>query len=263
MDSNTLLTKAGKKLFEQNLDKYAPADPLYESYVDKRGRQKRRKRELPPGLSARDARILQSVKTRAHYLDKGFRVCGMRFGWTFVIGLVPGAGDVADALLNYLLVLRKARQADLPGWLVRRMFVNNMLSACVGLVPLIGDVFLAQFKANSRNSALLEEFLRIRGEEFLKLKAEGVDVGEAGPAKAKAEGKTGDGAVATKADSEQVKPGAGMEKGEYGLSTAVDGPSPGKKKTFAGWRGKGKNVDKGKFVEEVNSGSGSGSSVSN
>jgi hypothetical protein len=39
-----------------------------------------------------------------------------------------------------------------------------------------GDVILAMYKANSRNAALLEEFLRIRGEEYLKLKAEGRDV---------------------------------------------------------------------------------------
>lgn len=44
-------------------------------------------RELPPGLSARDAKILKSVKRRAHYLDKGFNLCGMRFGWTFIIGM--------------------------------------------------------------------------------------------------------------------------------------------------------------------------------
>lgn len=43
-------------------------------------------RETPPGLSTRDAKILKSVQRRAHYLDKGFHVCGLRFGWTFIIG---------------------------------------------------------------------------------------------------------------------------------------------------------------------------------
>jgi hypothetical protein len=43
-------------------------------------------REIPPGLSKRDVKILKSVKRRAHYLDKGFSMCGMRFGWTFIIG---------------------------------------------------------------------------------------------------------------------------------------------------------------------------------
>jgi len=38
------------------------------------------------------------------------------------------------------------------------------------LIPFVGDVILATFKANSRNAALLEEYLRIRGEEYLKVK---------------------------------------------------------------------------------------------
>jgi hypothetical protein len=81
-------------------------------------------------LSERDLKILRSVNRRAHYLDKGFNLCGLRFGWTFIIGvspfftfldsissrlsagIIPGAGDVADALLGYLLVIRKARKAE-------------------------------------------------------------------------------------------------------------------------------------------------------
>ena len=31
------------KLFTRHLERYTPADPLYEEYVDKRGRTKRRK----------------------------------------------------------------------------------------------------------------------------------------------------------------------------------------------------------------------------
>ncbi|KAJ7809414.1 hypothetical protein B0H14DRAFT_2163835, partial [Mycena olivaceomarginata] len=80
----------------------------------------------------------------------------------------PRRGRVADVSLNYLIVVRKARKADLPPWLVRKILSNNAASALMGLIPFAGDVVLAAFKANSRNAALLEEFLRIRGEEFLK-----------------------------------------------------------------------------------------------
>ncbi|EMD34041.1 hypothetical protein CERSUDRAFT_117549 [Gelatoporia subvermispora B] len=163
--------RAARKLFSQRLQEYAPADPYYETYTDKKGRQRRRKREVPPGLSAKDAKILKSVTRRAHYLDKGFNLGGMRFGWTFVIGIIPGAGDVADAALNYILVVRKAQQADIPPWLLRRMLANNAVSVVVGLIPIAGDIILAAFKANWRNAALLEEFLRIRGEEILKNQA--------------------------------------------------------------------------------------------
>ncbi|CAE7215065.1 unnamed protein product [Rhizoctonia solani] len=202
--------KAGLKVFETHLQNYSPTDPLYEEYTDDRGKKRRRKRELPPGLSKRDAAILKKVKKRAHYLDKGFSICGIRFGWTFIIGIIPGAGDVADAALNYFLVVRKARQAEIPPWLLRKMLANNAVSAGVGFIPLVGDVILAMYKANSRNAALLEEFLRIRGEEFLKTEA------------------------ARQEDPEDIRPGAGREQGEV-----IPGKKSGIKALFSGQPKKG------------------------
>ncbi|KAI0071989.1 hypothetical protein K474DRAFT_1668362 [Panus rudis PR-1116 ss-1] len=213
--TSSLAAKAGRKLFERNIEHYTPVDPLYETYTDKKGRQKRRRRALPPGLSARDEKILRSVQKRAHYLDKGFSMCGLRFGWTFVIGIIPGAGDAADAVLNYVLVVRKAKQAEIPGWLLSRMLVNNAISAGVGLVPFVGDIVLAAFKANSRNAALLEEYLRIRGEEFLKANNERIQ------------------------DPNNVKPGAGTQAGERVPGKEVD------KKASGGWFRR-KSRDKGK-----------------
>jgi len=188
--SNYLATKVGRGLFEKHITGYQPVDPLYEEYVDQKGRTRRRKRELPPGLSKRDAKILKKIKWRAHYLDKGFRICGLRFGWTFIIGLIPVVGDVADASLNYILVIRQAKKAEIPDWLFRRMLANNAVSAAVGFVPVVGDIALATWKANSRNAALLEEFLRIRGEEAMK----------SAPARIQ--------------DPADVRPGAGLEAGE-------------------------------------------------
>ncbi|CDO75548.1 hypothetical protein BN946_scf184883.g10 [Trametes cinnabarina] len=239
---SNLAIKAGRKLFERNLQQYQPADPMYETYVDKKGRQRRRRRAIPPGLSERDAKILKSVQRRAHYLDKGFSLCGLRFGWTFVIGIIPGAGDIADATLNYVLVVRKAKQAEIPDWLLRKMLLNNAVSALVGFIPFAGDVILAMFKANSRNAALLEEFLRIRGEEFLKAEQERVQ------------------------DPHTVKPGAGREPGEH-----VAGKQERSGTGFGGgWFGRGgksnkkgkdkspvapspvsPSADRGRFVEDV------------
>ena len=205
--------------------------------------QHRNKRELPPGLSKRDTRILRSVKQRAHYLDKGFHFCGLRFGWTFFIGLIPVVGDATDAFLNYYLVVRKAKQAELPGWLVQRMLLNNAISAGVGFIPLVGDVVLAVYKANSRNAALLEEFLRVRGEGCLDMSAAGAAavIAEPGGSRVTAAG-AGTGAAAgtaslvapqkkkktgsllprrkeslTASDVQQVKPGAGMTGSELQL----------------------------------------------
>jgi len=204
-------------VLERHLKEYEPQDPLYETYLDDRGRQKRRKRLLPPGLSKRDEAILKKVKKRAHYLDKGFSICGMKFGWTFIIGLIPVIGDVSDAVLNYWLVLRVARQADLPGWLLSKMVLNNAVSAAVGFVPFVGDIVLAHFKANSRNAFLLEEYLRIRGEEFLKASAARVE------------------------DPANVKPGAGQAPGEHIDGKAQGTMASGSRSFFGGGRkGKGK-----------------------
>ncbi|KAJ7507247.1 hypothetical protein B0H11DRAFT_2219074 [Mycena galericulata] len=215
-------------LFEKHLQQYTPADPLYEEYTDKRGKKRRRRREIPPGLSARDAKILKSVQRRAHYLDKGFSILGMRFGWTFIIGVIPGAGDVADISLNYLLVVRKARKADVPAWLVRKMLANNAASALMGLIPIAGD-----------------EFLRIRGTEFLKVQAE-----KEGKLKKK------DPQLAPAGDMEQIQPGSGKEPGE------VVAGEKGTKRSLTKWiagtgsvkaKGKGKatSADTGRFVENT------------
>lgn len=78
-----IVTAAAKRVglghVAQQAAQYEPADPHYEAYVDSRGRQKQRKRKLPAGLSKRDQRILRSVRRRAHYLDKGFTLCGFRY----------------------------------------------------------------------------------------------------------------------------------------------------------------------------------------
>ena len=125
-------------------------------------------RPAPPGLSKHDAQILKSVQTRAHHLDKSLNLCGLRVGWSFFIALIPIFGSVADAFLNYYLVIRKARKANIPDWLQAKMILNSSIGVGASFVPFVGDIFLAVWKANSRNAVLLEEYLRIRGEELLR-----------------------------------------------------------------------------------------------
>ncbi|KAH7098507.1 hypothetical protein BKA62DRAFT_713002, partial [Auriculariales sp. MPI-PUGE-AT-0066] len=227
-----LAKKYGKHLFEKNLESYTPKDPLYEEYVDDHGKKRRRRREVPPGLSKRDEKILRSVKKRAHYLDKGFSICGFRFGWTFIIGFIPVVGDLTDAVLNYTLVVRKAKKAELPSWLIHRMVMNNAVSAGIGLVPIAGDVMLAVWKANSRNAWLLDEFLRIRGEELLKA------------------------SVARSENPSVVKPGAGLESGEK-----VAGKNSGTIKSLGSlWRRKAVDDTAGTSTSGEVTGKGKGTS---
>ena len=92
-----------------------------------------------------------------------------------------------------------------------RMLANNAFSAGVGLVPLVGDVAVAAFGTNSRNAALLEEFLRIRGEEFLKSQMAQT---ESSDDLREIEGKKKNGKRMPKEDLAVVKPGAGMVSDE-------------------------------------------------
>lgn len=41
--ATSFATKAGLKLFEQHLSQYEPVDPVYETYIDSKGRERRRK----------------------------------------------------------------------------------------------------------------------------------------------------------------------------------------------------------------------------
>ncbi|BGP20696.1 hypothetical protein JCM10213_001057 [Rhodosporidiobolus nylandii] len=151
--------KVGRGALASQLQGIEPTDPHYESYEDQHGRQRRRKRPMPQGLCKRDEKILRSVRRRAHYLDKGMNLCGFRVGWCFWLALIPGLGDLAQFLLSYCLVLKKCKRAELPTTLVQRMTFNLMIGTGVGLIPLVGDLILATWKANSRNAALLEDFL--------------------------------------------------------------------------------------------------------
>lgn len=44
----------------------------------------------PDPISRHDADILRKVKDRAHVLDSGlFSFCGIKFGWSSVVGFIP------------------------------------------------------------------------------------------------------------------------------------------------------------------------------
>ena len=96
----------------------------------------------------------------AQVLDSAVRVPGTRIGvgLDFVLGLVPGAGDLlAGALGAYGLWVAQAVGA--PKSVLLRMAGNLVLDTVVGSVPLFGDLFDLGFKSNLRNLALLDRWL--------------------------------------------------------------------------------------------------------
>lgn len=72
-------------------------DPYFETVPATRlngkpnGKMKKRRKALPVGISEHDGKILTKVKRRAYRLDMSlFNCCGIRFGWSSVIGIIPG-----------------------------------------------------------------------------------------------------------------------------------------------------------------------------
>lgn len=74
----------GKYVFSKVIT--GPRNPLYQEFTDDEGNVQSKKREVPVGLSKKDQAVLKKIRKRAYYLDKGFTICGFRFGYTFIFG---------------------------------------------------------------------------------------------------------------------------------------------------------------------------------
>jgi len=101
---------------------------------------------------------LQFVESLTRLLDTKFRIPGtsIRFGADFILGLVPGAGDLVAMGFSGVLVAIMAKNGA-SARLVIRMLGNVVLDAAVGSVPILGNVFDLFYKANYRNLRLMQE----------------------------------------------------------------------------------------------------------
>jgi hypothetical protein len=103
---------------------------------------------------------LARARTLTRLLDSVARVPGtsFRFGLDPLLGIIPGLGDVTGAALSGYLVLLASRLGA-PGRVIVRMLGNVVVDTVVGMMPVLGDLFDASWKANTRNLALLERHL--------------------------------------------------------------------------------------------------------
>ena len=92
-------------------------------------------------------------------LDTKFRIPGtdVRFGLDFLLGLVPGAGDLVSLGMSGVLVATMAKNGASP-LLAAKMLFNVGLDAIVGTVPIMGNIFDLVYKANYRNAVLMREY---------------------------------------------------------------------------------------------------------
>ncbi|MDO5628757.1 MAG: DUF4112 domain-containing protein [Mobilicoccus sp.] len=110
--------------------------------------------------SRRTGATSQSSRLLARILDDAVRIPGTRFGIGLdaLIGLIPGFGDAAGAIISSI-ILGDAVRNRVPLPVLARMGLNLIIDALLGLIPGVGDVADAAHRANLKNVRLLERTL--------------------------------------------------------------------------------------------------------
>jgi hypothetical protein len=114
---------------------------------------------LPPEDWQRRASLEPLFRWLALIMDEFLRFPGtkIRFGLDPIIGLLPGIGDVASAIISAVALVHAARYG-VPKILLARMAVNILINELVGIIPGLGDAFSFWFKSNVRNYELLRRY---------------------------------------------------------------------------------------------------------
>ena len=100
---------------------------------------------------------LARLRRYAYWLDSGVRIPGLgwRIGLDSILGLVPGVGDTAGAVLGGWVFVEAFRMGVRAPTLLR-MLLNLAIDSTIGAIPLLGDLFDFVWKANIKNIELLE-----------------------------------------------------------------------------------------------------------
>jgi hypothetical protein len=108
--------------------------------------------DLPASV---DRAAVGRMRFVARALDDSVRIPGtdVRIGLDPLLGLLPVAGDVASGVLSLYVVAESARLGVSYRALVR-MLVHIAIDVAGGSIPVVGDLFDAAWKANTRNVAL-------------------------------------------------------------------------------------------------------------
>ena len=106
-----------------------------------------------------DDDLIRRIDALAKLLDGQYNILGFRFGLDGLIGLIPGVGDAATAILSFYLIFMAAR-AGASFSLIMQMIVNVLIDTVIGALPILGDLFDFVFRANAINAKLLREHLQ-------------------------------------------------------------------------------------------------------
>ena len=116
--------------------------------------------KLQKPWSPRDEARLKRIRLLSRLLDEQFRIPGTtyRVGLDGLLGLIPGIGDAAGALLSTYIVYEAIRLGA-PSTVLLRMLANIGIDTVGGAIPIVGDIFDMAWKTNKKNAALLHAYL--------------------------------------------------------------------------------------------------------
>jgi hypothetical protein len=102
---------------------------------------------------------LQNLKSLSRLLDSIIPLPGgYRIGIDGLLGLIPGIGDIAGGVASSYIIIESARLGASTTTLLRMVF-NVLVESIIGLIPFLGDLFDFIWKANEKNTALMEKQL--------------------------------------------------------------------------------------------------------
>lgn len=105
-------------------------------------------------------KVLKRLEKFSRFMDSSISIPFTKFklGAESVIGMLPVVGDIAGLVLSSYVLL-EAQRLGVPKRVKFRMLRNIGIDFVGGLLPVIGDAFDAIFKANTRNTRLLKNYL--------------------------------------------------------------------------------------------------------
>jgi hypothetical protein len=117
--------------------------------------------DLPASV---DRAAVGRMRFVARVLDDSIRIPGtdVRIGLDPLLGVLPVAGDVASGVLSLYIVAESAR-LGVPYTTLVRMLAHIAIDVAGGSIPIVGDIFDAAWKANTRNLDLALDDLAADG----------------------------------------------------------------------------------------------------
>lgn len=110
--------------------------------------------------------VEENLETLSRYLDGLITIPGInwKFGLYSLVGLIPGAGDTATALVSFY-ILASAVRYGVPKITLVRMGLNIAIGYVIGIIPIIGDAFDFVWKPNKKNMALIRARATVSADE--------------------------------------------------------------------------------------------------